>query len=1498
MRISATVRHEPSQQTADFVWEAEPGTTLAAIVGHAASHLGVHAAETQHIHVDGESIDPRRTVEEGAIVDGAVISFGAPPSVPRVPDDLPTVRIVGGPGAGTVFVVDPGVVVIGRGSGSTVVLDDPLVPPLAAALTLDGAGRFSIAPALAAEDGSSATADDETRSAADRSSATGAGDSTGAETDGLASVYVDRRRITAPTDLDESSIVTIGATLLAVSGAGGARAATSPTDGGGYVDYARPPRLLPDDPPTVFRYPPEPQPPARRPLPIVAAIAPLIMAVVMVRLFGNLGFLAFGLMSPVVLVGNYLYDRRNGRTSHRRRLTEHEATKAAIADDASAAVRQVEAHRRLTAPDPATVLDIAIRRRSRLWERRRGHADHLALRVGTADMPSGVTVEDPAELEHRRIVSRPALDVPVSIALGEHGVVGLAGRPDDTRSLATWFVAQLAVLQSPRDVEIVVLTAPEGREAWAWLRWVPHTRTDPGGDRAIRLAVESAGVARRLADLGKLVDARRRAEREGHGRQTVASGPDVVVIIDGARRLRTLPGLVPLLRDGPEVGIRSICLDADARSLPEECLAVVTCSPTGHTVAVDRAPVVERVRPDRLPVGWADAVARGLAPLIDVGDEDDAAGLPSRSRLLDVLDLTEPTAAKVQARWSARAPTTEVVVGHGIDGRFSFDLRTDGPHGLVAGTTGSGKSELLQSIVASLASSNTPDSMTFVLVDYKGGAAFRDLAALPHTVGLVTDLDPHLVERALESLGAELLRREHLLAEAGAKDIEDYLEVRDRRARPVVLPRLVIVIDEFASLARELPDFVTGLVNIAQRGRSLGVHLILATQRPTGVVTGDIRANTNLRIALRVTDDAESTDVIDARDSAGISKSTPGRAFARLGAGALLPFQAGRVGGRAPGAATVSDRPLWGAVVAESSIGGPLPTPPQEARVVDADETDLVQLVAAIAEAVERLGRPDPHRPWLDALPDTITLDEIRRAHAVAPTAGGRLAAFPFGLEDHPSSQARRPATFDLEHDGHLYIVGAPRTGRSQVLRALAASIASGSSAADVHLYGLDCGSGALLPMLKLPHVGAIVQRAETERAARLLSRLVGECLRRQEVLADGGHAGVVEQRRAVEPSDRLPHIVLMIDRWEGFAGGLGDLDGGRLTEQVTQLLREGASAGIHVIVTGDRQLVAGRFSTLVDRKIVLRLSDLSDYSLAGLDMRRMPERMPDGRGVVAGTGVELQIALVGRDPSGQAQADDLTRIGAEATSRDAASGSGRRPFRLDRLEGPLRYDDAMSRRRHGSTAADGDGMFALVGVGGDDLEAVGPDLATGAGTFMIGGPSRSGRSTLLLSVVRSLVDGGAEVVVVAPRPSPLRELETGHRVLAVVTGARPREEELASWFDTAPPRRVLVVDDAELLRDAPAAAWLSSYVMSCSDRGQGLVVAGTSSELGSGFSGWLVDVRRNRCGAVLSPQQAVDGDVIGAALPKSSLAARLRHGVAVVNLGAGELLQVRVPWG
>ena len=290
------------------------------------------------------------------------------------------------------------------------------------------------------------------------------------------------------------------------------------------------------------------------------------------------------------------------------------------------------------------------------------------------------------------------------------------------------------------------------------------------------------------------------------------------------------------------------------------------------------------------------------------------AGVPVACGLLGLLGVSGDDEREIRRRWRRSSGTADLAVPIGADaqGPVVLDLIADGPHVLIGGTTGSGKSELLRSLVAGMAASADPDHVAMVLIDYKGGAAFDCCADLPHVAGLVTDLDEHLGARALRCLEAELRYREHRLREVGAEDLAAY-RVRSalnraQRSSAEPLPRLLVVVDEFASLAADLPEFLDALVGIAQRGRSLGVHMVLATQRPAGVVTDDIRANATCRIALRVSDPRESVDIIDAGDAAGIPRSRPGRAIARFGPGEFTPFQSALSTGYSSAEATVCVR--------------------------------------------------------------------------------------------------------------------------------------------------------------------------------------------------------------------------------------------------------------------------------------------------------------------------------------------------------------------------------------------------------------------------------------------------------------------------------------------------------------------------------------------------------------------------------------------------------------
>ncbi|GAA4703641.1 DNA segregation ATPase FtsK/SpoIIIE, S-DNA-T family [Promicromonospora umidemergens] len=1278
----------------------------------------------------------------------------------------------------------------------------------------------------------------------------------------------------------------IGPSVLTVQSATRPDADLRPAAEPGHLDYNRPPRLLPPMPATHFRLPAEPMAPARNPLPWLAMAMPAVLGIVMAMVFQSPYYLMFALASPLMGLGNWWMQKRNGVITHKERLKQHAEERAALEEEVLDAVRREQHRRRVSSPGAAELRLVATTPTRRLWERRSTDGDHLTVRLGLSDATSRVEVEDSAEPEHRRKTRATVRSVPVTVSLREAGVVGLAGPGDWPRRRARWMVGQLGVLQSPRDVQVYVLTSSEHVQDWAWAAWLPHVRPSFGQEAVALIGTTTETLSARVAEVNSLIS-QRRAAMEGNSGKIMA-GAQVVVVLDGARRLRALPGVVSILRDGPGVGVSVVCLDGDEQLLPEECTVVALARVDGGmTLSRQDADDLRSVLVDEVLDDWYEPVARAVAAVHDVTASEGEGLIPDSARLVEVLGIEEVDAEDMVARWrmisNGGKGSTEAVVGVSLDGPFTLDMVRDGPHALVGGTTGSGKSEFLQTVVASLAVVNTPETMNFVLVDYKGGAAFSQCEQLPHTVGMVTDLDSHLVERALDSLRAELTFREHVLAAAGAKDLEDYLDAQGRGYVGPTLPRLLIVIDEFASMARELPDFVAGLVNIAQRGRSLGIHLILATQRPGGVVSPEIRANTNLRVALRMTDKSESKDVIDANDAADIAKSQPGRAYARLGSTSLVPFQSARVGGRRLSLSDVVElEPPFVARVATADLGAPPPRRPRTKRHENV-ETDLAALVETLRETARMGGWPAPRRPWLPALPDLLPFSDV-----VQPSAGSQ---FGWALEDSPSDQRQGPAVIDLDEFGHRYVVGAPGSGRSTVLRTTAFAAASKMPVSDLHLYAIDCGNGALTVLNELPHTGAVVLRGQTERTKRLLTRLKDELGRRQQVLADGNFASVTEQRELSEPGTALPRIMVLIDRWESFISTYGEVDSGALVEAVQELLRDGASAGIHLLVSGDRSLLSSRMSVLTDDSLVLRLTDRFDYGMVGIDHKKLPEEIQPGRGFRSGSALEVQVAILGSDPAGRAQTNAARQIAAEVRERETVL-PGRGPFRVDDLPTTITVDAAY--KYVGPEAAKP--MWALLGVGGDDLSAFGMDLAGDAPAFIVAGPSRSGRSTMLAVMTESLLRGGTQVVLLAPRASVLRDFEGRAGVRAVLTGTEITEEDLAPHLDPDGSPVVLVVDDAELVTDAPAKTWLRAYLRTATDNQRGLIIGGDASEVASGFSGWQVDIKKSRRGALLSPQDRFDGDLVGASLSRSAVTTQVNPGKALVHLGTGELVTMLVP--
>ncbi|MCL2490738.1 MAG: FtsK/SpoIIIE domain-containing protein, partial [Propionibacteriaceae bacterium] len=1216
----------------------------------------------------------------------------------------------------------------------------------------------------------------------------------------------------------------------------------------GWINFVRPPRIVSDFEAATVEFPKEPPKPPRRPFPVISLAIPLLFGVVMAFVMHSPRYLLFMLMSPLMMLGNMITDRRSGGKQAREDTATFADRMGAAEQEFADAITEEKHRRRADAPDASTAYLAAVTPSLRLWERRPTDSDFLTLRVGTGRLESTTRVINRDE-------TPMVCDVPITVNLGNHRVLGIAGQSESVDKLLAWLVVQMATWHAPRDISMSYLASKCDAE-WAWLAWLPQMRDDESPDAPLaRLACEEKTAAEHVAWLQEVVMARKSAP------PGTAFTPHVLVI-RGYRSLRLIPGLSQVLQDGPKVGVLVICSDEQERALPEECQAVFTFNDAGSAVgalACQGEPVERNVLSEQVSPEWCDLLAREMAPLHDIGTEEHGSALPNASRLLDVLDLDDINGQIVANGWHQSYRSTAAVIGELADDAFSLDVRTDGPHGLIAGTTGSGKSELLQTLIASLALKNRPDEFNFVLIDYKGGAAFKDCARLPHTVGTVTDLDGHLTTRALASLAAELRRREHQLASLGAKDIEDYQAAMT--PTDPHMPRLLIVIDEFAALVQELPDFVAGLVDIARRGRSLGVHLLLATQRPAGVVSNEIKSNTNLRIALRVTDASDSVDVIESPNAAHISKSTPGRAFARLGHSSLIEFQSSRVGGRAAEAekANVSTRR-----VAMNALYAVLP--PASVEEDTSSPTDLARLVDACRGAAALEGIETPPSPWLDALPSQIGVADIFEQFPEADNYIAKMAV-PFGVTDLPAKQSRGLAAFDVTDGVNLAVIGTGRSGKSGMLRTVAGLVGQHFSPVDIQMYAMDCGGGSLLPLEKLPHVGAVVLRDQGERASRMASMLRGAIAQRQQQLSMDGFANLREQR--VSSANPLPFVLVLLDSWEGLFQTYDNVDNGALVTSFLQIAQEGPSVGVATIVTGDRTLLSGRVSNLFPNKLMLHMTDPGDFAYVGIPAKSVPKSMPPGRGFFARDLVETQIALLDPDPAGAAQVQAIQAISQSATRDWAELSFSDRPRRVDLLPSSYKMSAVEALPRAFSEEA-----VLPVAVGGDTLSLMGLDVMSFGPLFLVAGPRHSGRSTTLKTMALFAMMQGWSVVVVTTRQSPLQRLAPHPRLLGSFADDLTHKDDLTAMLERLQSEdnpSLVVVDDVDRLdQEGWLVEALVDHISAVRDTASAVVASSVPSEV-AGYRGLMPILKKAGAGVMLWPQGPNDSELFSTALPRSA---------------------------
>jgi DNA segregation ATPase FtsK/SpoIIIE, S-DNA-T family len=964
-------------------------------------------------------------------------------------------------------------------------------------------------------------------------------------------------------------------------------------------------------------------------LPVAGALTSGVMIVVFRS--GNRAFLLVAaLLLVVALAGGLVVavGQRGGPARERRAQRESyldylESLRARM----RARGRDLRTSALLLDPAPEALLEL-VRDPARMWERRPGHADFLAVRVGIGDetrLPLVVPPEQDPVHPYDPILHAEAVGtarqcavvrgIPVTVRLDGAGPVALIGERAEVLATARSLLLQLASLHAPEDLVLAAAFPASAAADWYGTDLLPHL-TDPDPSTGPGLVRR---VAASVADLAVLLgpDLAERSRQVALGRRG-RPGPDgprtrlVIVADDHGQVASSLPLPEPGVSLA-DLGVTVVHLLGDRLHEPSDVTVRITLDRGVATVEDSRLAGAAHAVADRTSGPLFEAVARTVSGrrLSLTGPDAPEAG-PAGA---DLLGLGDPDRLTPATAWRARSPRDFLRVPIGVDDLGApvlLDLKEAarlgmGPHGLCVGATGSGKSELLRTLILSLTATHPPEDLSLVLVDYKGGAAFAPFAPLPHVAGIIDNLaeDTQLTERARASINGEVVRRQELLKAAGSvPSVGHYRELRRTRPELPALPHLLVVIDEFGELLTADPDFVDLLLTIGRIGRSIGVHLLLSSQRIEPGKLRGLETYLSYRIGLRTFSEAESSTILETKDAFHLPP-VPGYGYLKVDTTVYRRFRSGYVSGPLPEDRAADPEPAPRPVLPlpvhdrREEPGQPAAEEPAEPVV---DRTVL-------ATCVERLHRPDRQVPpvWLPPLPDRLALP------ARPPgTPGLRI---PLGLVDDPAQQRQDAWSVDLARGGgHLAVIGAPQSGRSTLLRTLAVSAALTHTPRELSIYGMDLSGGGLRALAGFPQVGGVATRGQPDRLQRVLEELLGMLATRERVFAERGIDSLA-MLRAEHAAGRIPELVapdvlLLVD-------GAGQLrtDFESLEEPLLQLLRSGSSFGLHVVLALTRwNDLRMAHQPLIGTRLELRLNDpvdsVVDRKLAGLIRPGQPGRV------------------------------------------------------------------------------------------------------------------------------------------------------------------------------------------------------------------------------------------------------------------------------------------------
>lgn len=1100
----------------------------------------------------------------------------------------------------------------------------------------------------------------------------------------------------------------------------------------------------------------------------------------------------------------------------------------------------------------------------RMWERRSSDSDFGVVRVGRGEQslstrlvapdPGSTVDTDPIIVDAvRRLVRQRSVvnDVPVTVALFAFRAVTIVGEMAAARALLRAVICQLAVLHAPDHVAIAAVVDRGTSHEWDWLKWLPHhghcVKTDAAGP--LRRVYPSVGAA--VSD----------AVPAGH----------LVVIRDGG---------------------------ADTEHVSAEDVTVIdvgNASGEGlHLHADDGV-----VRSDALSVAQATRCAQRIAPyrLATVsGKADGAAGW------LGLMGVADPAQIDPDVCWLRGAGRIRPVpIGGAEDGSPVYlDINEAaregvGPHGLCIGATGSGKSEFLRTLALGMIATHPPDVLNLILVDFKGGATFLGLERARHVAAVITNLadEAHLVARMNAALAGEMNRRQELLRAAGNfANVFDYERARSRDMSMPPLPSLFIVVDEFSELLSQHPDFAELFVAIGRLGRSLGMHLLLASQRLDEGRLRGLDTHLSYRICLKTFSAGESRAVLGVPDAYHLP-SSPGAAYLKTAPGDVVRFQTAYVSGPAGVRPDRSAARLREPIVFTAAHVGTVNVVPERPSV------STPSLMDTVLDRVTGRGSP-AHPVWLPPLTTSPTLDTLARR------IGRSTLTAPIGLIDSPFDQRRDLLIADLAGAaGNVAVVGAPQSGKSTALRTLLMALAEEHDPTEVGFYCLDFGGGALSSLARLPHVGAVAGRSDVDLARRTVAVLEALLSAREQEFRRMGIDSMADFRRcrAVEVDDPAVDVFLVVDGWAALRQDFDILEA-----PITAIAARGLSYGVHVIVTASRWAeLRPALRDQIATRIELRLGDPADSEIDRKAARQLVGR-PPGRGIAAG-GKEMVIALPRWD--GLSTTEGLGRAIDAHVHRHGSRWAGRCVPAVELLPDHIAHRDLLA-RAGGETGP----HRPLIGLGEHELRTVEIDF-TEHSHLVVLGEAGCGKTAVLRLVCREIIRsadaGQARLEIVDFRRTLLGVVESDHlagyamspasltsrlrAVLDTLDARMPGENitqhqlRTRSWWSG--PDIYLVIDDYDLAAGTTGNPLtpLADYLPHAKDLGLHVIVARRSAGAARAmFDPVLARLRELGCVGLMMSSGPDEGVLLGTVRPSPLPVGR---GVLIARNEEDQLIQV-----